>query len=61
MRRYDLDDQPPDDLTAYTSGADRLAMVWPLTVASWALAGRQLPDYERRRAPGTVRRSGDPD
>jgi hypothetical protein len=33
-----------------------LAMVWTLTVLSWRLAGLEIPDYERRSAPGIVRR-----
>ena len=61
IRRYDLGHEPSDDLSAHTSAAERLAMVWPLTLVSWALAGRQIPDYERENTPGTLLCSGVPD
>jgi hypothetical protein len=35
-----------------------VAMVWPLTVECWRLAGREIPDYERRNAPGRIWRFG---
>ena len=60
MRRYDLGQEPSDDLRAHTSATERLAMVWPLTLVSWALAGREIPDYERENTPGTLLRSGAP-
>lgn len=61
IRRYDLGHEPSDDLRPETSASERLAMVWPLTVASWALAGREIPDYERADTPGTLLHSGVPD
>jgi len=59
IRRYALGEEPPENLSATTSADQRLAMVWPLTVLSWRLAGLEIPDYERRRAPGVVRRSAE--
>lgn len=57
MRRYDLGGEPGDDLSDRTTPSERLAMVWPLTVLSWRLAGRPLPDYERSEIPGRLVRS----
>jgi hypothetical protein len=31
-------------------------MVWPLTLEAWALAGRDVPTYERSEAPIRIRR-----
>jgi hypothetical protein len=39
-----------------TTPEERLAMVWTLTLEGWALAGRQIPDYPRRRTPVSFRR-----
>ncbi len=57
IRRFDLGDEPSDDLSASTTAAERLAMVWPLTVRAWRLAGREIPDYQRSEMPGRVLRS----
>jgi hypothetical protein len=57
IRRYALGDEPPDDLRQITTPGQRLAMVWPLTLLSWRLAGRELPAYERRETPGRMIRS----
>ena len=40
-----------DDLSAFTTAEDRLAMMWPLAHEAWSLAGLDLPDYSRDRAP----------
>lgn len=58
IRRFDLGQEPSDDLRGYTDASERLAMVWPLTVAAWATAGRDIPDYRREDAPGVVHRAG---
>jgi hypothetical protein len=34
------------------------AAVWLLTVECWRLAGREIPDQERRNAPGRIWRFG---
>ncbi len=57
IRRFALGAEPSDDLSDRTSAAERLAMVWPLTLLSWRLAGRTMPDYERSAMPGRVVRS----
>jgi hypothetical protein len=33
---------------------ERLAMMWPLAVEAWSVAGRGLPDYERADTPGRL-------
>ena len=43
-----LGDEPRAD---ESTASDRLAMMWELVVQSWAMAGRTIPDYERRDAP----------
>jgi len=63
IRVYRLGDEPADDLSATTTAAERLAMMWPLTLRVWALTGRPLPDYERsetpiRVVPSPVRKKG---
>lgn len=60
LRRYELGAEPGDDLSAQTTAGERLAMVWPLTVLSWRLAGRSIPSYDRSRMPGAVVRSDAP-
>ena len=45
-RRFDLGSEPTDDLTAVTTAAERLAMVWPLTIGagdSQAVRSRTTP------------------
>jgi hypothetical protein len=37
-----------------TTASERLAMMWELVVQSWAMAGRTIPDYERRNTPVRV-------
>ena len=54
MRRYDLGAEPGEDLSGQTTPSERLAMVWSLTLLSWRLAGRPIPDYERFQMPGRV-------
>jgi hypothetical protein len=46
-----------DDLLLDRTPAERMAMVWRLTLDAWALGGRELPDYARGDAPGRVLRS----
>ena len=58
IRRYNLGEEPSEDLSETTTAAERLAMIWPLTVLSWRLAGRDIPEYKREDMPGTVLRSG---
>jgi hypothetical protein len=51
VRVYRLGAEPGDDLSATTSVEARLAMMWPLSLDAWTLAGRTLPSYSRRETP----------
>ena len=66
IRVYRLGFEPGDDISATTTAAERLAMVWPLTLEAWALAGKALPGYSRGETPirvvaSGVRRPGGPE
>lgn len=37
-----------------TTAAERVAMVWRLTVDAWALGGAAIPDYDRAHTPGRM-------
>jgi hypothetical protein len=58
IRAHRLGEEPEDDLAKTTTAAERLAMMWPLTVDAWSLAGRPIPDYPRSETPSRVIRSG---
>lgn len=51
IRRYQLGAEPPDDLSAVTTAAERLRMMWPMAREGWRLAGRPLPAYRRGEIP----------
>lgn len=53
---YPLGSEPPEDLSASTSPQERLAMMWPLALEAWAVAGWPIPDYTRRDMPVRVER-----
>jgi hypothetical protein len=55
VRRFRLGHEPGDDLSRTTSAAERVAMVWQLTLDSWASSGQAIPDYPRRETPITRR------
>jgi len=48
-----------DDLSAQTSAMERIAMMWPLALEAWRLAGLPIPDYTRDKAPIRVLRLQD--
>ena len=56
--KYRLGGEPGDDLSGSTTPEQRLAMVWELTMRAWALTGRPLPEYDRRRIPVKIHRPG---
>jgi hypothetical protein len=60
VRVYRLDEVPGDDLSAQTTPAQRLAMMWPLALEAWSLSGRPLPAYARSEAPVARRSWGAP-
>ena len=51
VRKWQLGDEPGEDLSTTTTAQERLAMMWPLAVEAWSLAGRPLPEYDRRDIP----------
>jgi len=51
VRVHRLTDQPGNDLKSMTTAAERVAMVWQVTLDAWASAGRPLPQYERHQMP----------
>jgi hypothetical protein len=59
VRRFALGQEPDDDLSRTTTAAERIAMVWRLTLDAWAMTGRLLPEYTRDRMPGRVIRPSD--
>jgi hypothetical protein len=54
VRVYRLGDEPSEDLSAVTTAAQRLEMMWPLALDAWSLSGRAMPDYPRERTPVRV-------
>jgi hypothetical protein len=59
VRRVRLHDAPSDDLSAVTTVAERMAMMWPLALEAWRIAGRPLPSYGRAEVPGRWVRPGE--
>ena len=57
IRAFHLGEEPVDDLRATTTAAERLNMVWQLTVDAWTLSGRKIPDYPRNETPVRIIRS----
>jgi hypothetical protein len=59
VARFALGEEPPDDLSATTTACERIAMMWPLAIEAWRLAGRQIPTYARHEAPTRLFRPGE--
>ncbi len=57
VRVHRLTDEPANDLKIITTAAERVAMVWSITLDAWASAGRTLPQYERHEMPVRLIRS----
>jgi hypothetical protein len=51
IRVYRLGKEPDDDLSATTTMAERVAMVWQLTLDAWTSSGQPIPDYPREKTP----------
>jgi hypothetical protein len=49
-----LKDESSEDLSAVTTAADRVALVWTLTARMWELTGRPAPAYSRADVPVRV-------
>jgi hypothetical protein len=56
VHKHVLGDEPGDDLSATTTPEERLAMMWPLALEAWHVAGLTLPAYPRERMPVSCRR-----
>lgn len=54
LRECTLADEGGVDQLARLSPAERVAMMWRLSVDAWVLSGRAIPDYRRDQAPGRV-------
>lgn len=50
----ELADSGRSDLSASTTAEERLAMMWPLALEAWQLAGKPIPDYDRAEIPARV-------
>jgi hypothetical protein len=59
VARFRLGEEPADDLSEVTSQAERIAMMWPLALAAWKVAGRTLPTYDRSSLPARLFRPGE--
>lgn len=51
VRRYPLAGQPSADLSATTTPAERIAMMWPLAVEAWTLANGPASPTPRSEWP----------
>jgi hypothetical protein len=60
ITRHRLGQEPSEDLSAVTTPAERVAMMWTLAVSAWRIAGRPLPTYDRRALPARLFRAGAP-
>ena len=60
VRKFRLGEEASEDLSATTTAAERLGMMWRLAQDAWAMAGRPIPDYRREEMPIVKRRLRDP-
>ena len=58
VRLVRQDEPDSEDLSSTTTPEERLAMMWPLAVEAWTLAGREIPAYARHEAPVRIVRRG---
>jgi hypothetical protein len=56
---YPLGSEPREDLSSTTTPQERIAMMWPLAVEAWTIAGWPIPEYARVDTPIAVRRRGE--
>ncbi len=56
IRAYALGSEPALDPLDSSTAEGRLAQVWPLSLAAWAMTGKPMPDYDRTTMPGKVLR-----
>ena len=60
IARFRLGEEPIADLSATTTPAQRIAMMWELAESAWRLAGHPWPTYGRSDMPARVHRPGSP-
>jgi hypothetical protein len=53
-----LEAQSDAIIVRHGTPAERVAMVWQITLDVWASSGRELPEYTRATMPGRIIRSG---
>jgi hypothetical protein len=58
IARFRLGEEPPGDLAAVTTAAERIAMMSTLAESAWRVAGRPWPTYSRRNIPARLFRPG---
>lgn len=46
-----MGEEPGEDLSAFTTPEQRVAMMWELAATAWRLSGKKFPNYPRRKAP----------
>jgi len=54
VRVFRLGEEPVQDALDSSTLDERIASVWSLTCAAWAISGREIPDYPRRETPGRL-------
>lgn len=57
--KTNLSGQTDAAIVRHGTPAERVAMVWQITLDLWASSGRPLPTYERHEMPGRVFRRGE--
>jgi len=58
LRRTTLSEQDDAGLVRTGTPAERIAMVWRITLDVWACSGRPMPSYTRAEMPGKFIRGG---
>lgn len=54
VARFRLGEEPSEDLSAVTTPAERVAMMWTLAESAWRLAGMPMPTYDRASIPARL-------
>ena len=57
IAKYNLGEEPGGNLSATTTAEERLAMMWPLALEAWKLAGIPIPDFRWEDAPSRLIRN----
>ena len=54
MRRYRLGEEPHRDPLDASTIEDRIGAMWALSKEGWAVARREMPNYDRSSMPGRL-------